>query len=428
MQNVRDFGAKGNGIAKDTKAIQAAIDAGGIVHFPPGTYLSGSLYLRSNGGLELEPGAKLLASPDPEDYNAADFCPQNWASKNEVTSGGHFINAVNVENIVLRGGGIIDGNHRAFLNDTHANKVWYKLVWRPAQMIFLCESKDIWIQGLKLQNSPYWTCFLYGCEFATISDVHIHGDDKVPNQDGIDIDSCRFVAVNNCVINSADDCLTLRGDNRRLTTPKTCENVTFSNCVLRSGYANALRIGVGDGDIKNCTFNNIVITDTRTAVCIVSKYSPKGGRGVAIEDVAFSNIQCDVHRFLNLKTDNNDNFEKPGQREIKRISFSQIRGNVELTSYIGANTYEKISDITFSDIDLAYAGTGPRPNLTPEGHWGYHSGPAAFSIKNAKRITFDKTRVHWLNDEPGWTHEFEVENSDVDININCNIEKGILRK
>ncbi|MBO4528981.1 MAG: glycoside hydrolase family 28 protein, partial [Victivallales bacterium] len=56
MNNVRDFGAVGDGITKDTAAIQKAIDAGGIVRFPPGTYLSGTLYLKSNGELELEPG------------------------------------------------------------------------------------------------------------------------------------------------------------------------------------------------------------------------------------------------------------------------------------------------------------------------------------------------------------------------------------
>ena len=56
MHNVKDFGAIGDGIAKDTVAIQAAIDAGGMVHLPPGIYLSGTLYLRSNGGLHIEIG------------------------------------------------------------------------------------------------------------------------------------------------------------------------------------------------------------------------------------------------------------------------------------------------------------------------------------------------------------------------------------
>ena len=101
MINVKDFGAVGDGVTKDTAAIQRAIDAGGMVSFPPGIYLAGTLYLRSDGGLYLENGAVLLASPDIEDYNSADFCPQNRASKLENTSGGHFIVAVKQKNIVI---------------------------------------------------------------------------------------------------------------------------------------------------------------------------------------------------------------------------------------------------------------------------------------------------------------------------------------
>ena len=45
MHNVKDFGAIGNGIANDTAAVQRAIDAGGMVYFPAGTYLCGTLFL-----------------------------------------------------------------------------------------------------------------------------------------------------------------------------------------------------------------------------------------------------------------------------------------------------------------------------------------------------------------------------------------------
>ena len=47
MNNVKDFGAVGDGKTLDTAAIQRAIDAGGVVNFPPGTYLTGTLYLKS---------------------------------------------------------------------------------------------------------------------------------------------------------------------------------------------------------------------------------------------------------------------------------------------------------------------------------------------------------------------------------------------
>ena len=101
--NVCDYGAKGDGIAKDTAAIQSAIDAasaagGGIVTVPPGLYISGSIFLKSNIELYIQSGAVIKASPDIADYNNADVCPQNAASpKNgDNTTGGHLILCINI--------------------------------------------------------------------------------------------------------------------------------------------------------------------------------------------------------------------------------------------------------------------------------------------------------------------------------------------
>ena len=63
--DVKEFGAVGDGVTKDTQAIQAALDAGGLVFFPPGTYLSGTLHLRSGGGLLLSPAQPCLPAPIP---------------------------------------------------------------------------------------------------------------------------------------------------------------------------------------------------------------------------------------------------------------------------------------------------------------------------------------------------------------------------
>ena len=170
MNNVKDFGAVGDGKTKDTAAIQRAIDAGGMVYFPPGIYLSGTLYLKSNGGLELAPGAVLLASSDRADYNADDFCVQNSFSVNERASGAHFIVAVEQQNIVIRGGGIIDGNREAFYNGfREENPRKFKLgEWRPGQMVYFCECENIRISDVEMNNAPYWTCFLHGCEQVNI--------------------------------------------------------------------------------------------------------------------------------------------------------------------------------------------------------------------------------------------------------------------
>ena len=73
MVNVKDFGAVGDGLYKDTRAIQKAVNTGKIVYFPPGVYRTGTIYLKSGGGLYLADHAVILASPHPEDYNKDDF-------------------------------------------------------------------------------------------------------------------------------------------------------------------------------------------------------------------------------------------------------------------------------------------------------------------------------------------------------------------
>ena len=52
MFDVKKYGAKGDGQTNDRHAIQAAVDAcrdagGGTVVLPPGTYLSGTIWLRT---------------------------------------------------------------------------------------------------------------------------------------------------------------------------------------------------------------------------------------------------------------------------------------------------------------------------------------------------------------------------------------------
>lgn len=68
----RSYGAVADGRAKDTAAVQGAIDAaaaqGGTVRLAGGTFVCGTLYLKSNVALEITNSATLLASPDIADY------------------------------------------------------------------------------------------------------------------------------------------------------------------------------------------------------------------------------------------------------------------------------------------------------------------------------------------------------------------------
>ena len=105
--NVREFGAKGDGTTKDTEAIQKALDAcagkSGRVVVPPGTYLTGSLYMGDDTELHLEEGAVILGSPDLADYNAPDAYPQNHGSVKEGWSAKHLILVLEKKNVKISG-------------------------------------------------------------------------------------------------------------------------------------------------------------------------------------------------------------------------------------------------------------------------------------------------------------------------------------
>ena len=223
--DVRDFGAKGDGTAKDTAAIQKAIDAtnaagGGEVLLPKGVYLCGSVFLKSGVDFHLAEGAVLKGSPDPVDYNALDIAPQNWGrlGVGDNISGGHLLLCVEQENVTLRGPGKIDGNVGAFLKmpDGSHPPTKLKIPWRPAQMVWFVESRNIAIHDIEIADAPYWSCFIYGCEDVAVERANIHTvrNPHTYNGDGLDIDSSRRVRVTGCNISTADDSITDRKSTR----------------------------------------------------------------------------------------------------------------------------------------------------------------------------------------------------------------------
>ncbi len=424
--DVREFGAVGDGVTKDTAAIQAALDAGGVACLPPGTYLSGTLYLRSGGGLKILPGAVLLASPDPADYNAADFVPQNSASKAEATTGGHLIAAVECRDIVLCGGGRIDGNFSAFLNEVDpACPVWFRRTVRPAQMIYLCECFGVRVTDLDLVNSPYWSCFLHGCEEVTIRGLHIHTDARVANSDGIDLDCCRRVTVSDCVIETGDDALTLRANGSRLRRKRPCEEIVVSNCILKSLYANAIRLGVGNGEIRNALFNNLIVPGYRCAISIVSNWSndPANVTGACIHDIEFRNMRLLARRPFCIKLDNNDG-EARTAASVRNITFQHIRGTGELSNRLLGNGVGTLSGITFDDVRLTYAGCGPAPDSDEKGAWGHSSSDAVFECRQAEDILFHRVRIDYAPEASGWNCDCRAAGAEVAVE-NCRFSKGL---
>lgn len=377
--------------------IQKAIDdccasGGGTVHFEPGIYRTGTIYLRSNTSLHLPHMCTIKGSDDLCDYNASDAWEQNMIVPSERIYGQHLIVMLEVENCSIYGGGTIDGNGLHFGFEDREDFV------RPAQMVYLCESKDIRLTDINLVNSTYWSCFVHGCENVIIHGLRIRNNPHIQNCDGIDIDTSRKVVVSDCIIQTQDDCITFRCDNGVFShlkdKTKILEDVTVTNCQLSTADCNAMRIGVGQGKIRNCQVSNIVIRNSAKGVCLESRYAFNTDEkpGVEIENISFSNIymECKLPIFLSSSCFGIGDEFAP---QIRNIRFSGLTVQTQHNIVVQANNGSEVDNIVFRDLYMEMEGTPECKDKHGYGEWDYVTAPTPFYIANATGVLLDGIRV-----------------------------------
>ncbi len=388
MQNAKDFGAIGDGIANDTAALQRAIDAGGMVYIPAGTYVTGTLYLHSHGGLELDDHAILKASTSPDDYCPKNFCPQMTDNRTCGAHGGHLIVALEQEDITIRGGGRIDGSGRHIMTNhaiSHQFKggpQWFCTEWRPQQCIFICECDGVHLEDFTIEDTTGWACFLYGCQNVQVHKMQIFNSPFISENDGLDIDCCSDVTVSDCVFYAGDDAFTLRACKKQLKHPRPCERVSISHCTFSSFYAHAIRIGVGGGEIRDCHFDHIRVMAGHAAIHINSKYSDRS-EGVEIHDVSFHDMDVDADQLAFIRLDYKFVQGDPSSKSIYNIDIKDISGHARYPSMLYGNGVGDIHDITFERIRLGITEACDIPENTRK-----------FIMVDGTEAPFELTRVH----------------------------------
>lgn len=380
--NVKDFGAKGDGVSDDTRFIQAAIlscPPKSRVLIPKGSYLISSLFLKSDVNIEIAQGAELLADTERYAYPRFPGMIESYDEKEEYNLGtwegnplpmfAAILTGIHVENVLIYGEGIVNGRGSKE-NWWHNPKVMVG-AFRP-RMFFLNHCRKVTLQGLKFCNSPSWTLHPYFSCQLKFYNLTIENPSDSPNTDGLDPESCKDVEIAGVRFSLGDDCIAVKSGKiymgKKHKMPS--ENIHIWQCLMENGHGavtvgSEMAGGVRDLVVEECLFSH---TDRGLRV----KTRRGRGKDAVLDGIIFKKIKMEhvmtpfvVNSFYFCDPDGKTEYvqsRNPAPVDertpsIKRLAFEDIDAqNCHVAAgYFDGLPEQKIEEIVLKNIRVTYA-------------------------------------------------------------------------
>lgn len=216
---ITDYGIVNDSTKLQTAQIQEVIDlaaknGGGVIVIPEGTFLSGSLFFKPKTHLYLEENAVLKGSDDISHFPVVMTRMEGQTLKYYPA----LVNADGLDGFTISGKGTLNGNGARYWR-----AFWLRREWNPdctnmdeqrPRIIYLSNCKNVQIEGIKIENSPFWTTHYYKCSFVKLMNLHITSPREpmeAPSTDAVDLDVCNNVLIKNCYMSVCDDAVALKG-------------------------------------------------------------------------------------------------------------------------------------------------------------------------------------------------------------------------
>lgn len=335
--NIKDFGAINGGDVLNTEAFAKAIEAvsnkgGGKVIIPPGIWLTGPIILKSNLELHAEAGALIKFSPDKSLYPLVETSFEGLNTWRCISP----LYGKNLENVAFTGKGVWDGSGEVWRQVKKSKLTegqWKKFVasggvlnesktsWYPSEvfmkasvgadqnvrldlktkedfekihdflrpvLVSIQNSKRVLFDGPVFQNSPAWNIHPLMIEDLIVRNVSVRNPWFSQNGDGLDVESCKNVLVENSSFDVGDDAICIKSgkdkDGRDRAVP--CENIIIRNNIVYHGHGGVtvgseMSSGVKNMHVSNCTFMG---TD------VGLRFKSNRGRGGVVENIFISDI------------------------------------------------------------------------------------------------------------------------------------------
>ena len=330
-------GAIADGFTLNTKIINSSIDAlhkkgGGVVLIPAGLWLTGPVVIKSNINLHLANGATLLFT---EDFDQYPLVEANWEGLPQMRNQSP-LSATNATNIAITGKGVIDGNGDAWRmvkKDKLTESNWKKLLnsggvlsedkktWYPTEkslkgagfsnpgaispekdlafyesvkdflrpnLLLFTKCKYILLEGVTFQNSPAWCLHPLMSEHLTVRNISVKNPWYAQNGDGIDVESCRYVLIENSVFDVGDDGICIKSgrdaEGRKRAMPT--QDVIVRGCTVYSSHGGFVIGSEMSGGAKNIYVSNC----TFIGADIGLRFKTTRGRGGVVENIFIRDI------------------------------------------------------------------------------------------------------------------------------------------
>lgn len=417
--NVRDFGAKGDGVSDDTRFLQAAIlscPKDSRVLIPKGIYKITSLFLKSDLRLELAEGAELRADTERSAYPKFPALIESYDETDEYNLGtwegnplpmfAGIITGIAVENVLIYGKGTINGNA--------SKENWWKNpkvmvgAFRP-RLFFINHCNRVTLQGVTFCNSPSWTLHPYFSNELKFYNLTIQNPSDSPNTDGLDPESCKDVEIAGIRFSLGDDCIAVKSGKiymgKKHKTPS--ENLHIRQCLMENGHG-AVTVGSEmAGGVKNLTVEECLFSHTDRGLRIKTRRGR--GKDAVLDRITFRKINMDhvmtpfvVNSFYFCDPDGKTAYVQSrecmpvddGTPYIKRLDFEDIEAkNCHVAAaYFDGLPEQKIDEIIMKNVTVTYAGN-PKCDVPAMSEGVEACSRKGIFANNVKKLTLQNVSI-----------------------------------
>lgn len=369
---ITDYRVSKDSTVIQTKNIQAVIDkvhenGGGVVIVPRGTFLSGALFFKKGTHLYLEEGARLKGSDDISNFPLLMTRIEGQTLKYFAA----LINADGLDGFTISGRGTIDGNGlrywKAFWLRREFNPNCTNMDEMRPRLVFISNSKNVQVSGIRLLNSPFWTTHFYKCENVKLLNLYIYSPKapvKAPSTDAVDIDACRNFLIKNCYMSVNDDAVALKGGKGPLADKDENNGGNFNIIIEDCTYGfchGALTLGSESIHNRNVILRRIKVHNAERLLWLKMRGdTPQNYEYVRVEDIEGSNIENFLFirpwtQFFNLKGEQATRMSSGSNITMRNIKLNCVNFfNVSLPdSSANASGFKyALSNFTFENLNI----------------------------------------------------------------------------